>query len=109
MQFYPQKCKVLTITNKIKPIETSYTIHHENLEKVESSKYLGVEIHKKLKWNRHVGNVCKRANCALSFLQRNLRGCSKSIKTKAYNTYVKPILNYASTSWNPVNNQSLTN
>ena len=48
MEFHPQKCKVLTITNKIKPIETSYTIHHENLEKVESSKYLGVEIHKKI-------------------------------------------------------------
>ena len=108
MEFHPQKCKVLTITNKIKPIETSYTIHHENLEKVESSKYLGVEIHKKLKWNRHVGNVCKRANRVLNFLQRNLRGCSKSIKTKAYKTYVKPILNYASTSWNPVNNHTLT-
>ena len=27
------------------------------------------------------------------------------MKAKAYNIYVKPILNYASSIWNPVNNQ----
>ena len=52
--------------------------------------------------------MCKKANQTLNFLQRNLRGCHKSIKAKAYNIYVQHIVNYASTAWNPVNNQSLT-
>ena len=108
MEFHPKKCQVLTITNKTKPIQTSYNIHNETLEKVDSAKYLGVHIHKKLKWNLHVANTCKKANQTINFLQRNLRGCSKSIKTKAYNIYVKPIINYTSSIWNPVNNLTLT-
>ena len=108
MEFHPKKCKVLTITNKTKPIKTSYKIHNETLENVESAKYLGVEIHKKLKWNIHVANTCKKANQTINFLQRNLRGCKKSIKIKAYNIFVKPILQYASTVWNPVNCIGLT-
>ena len=107
MEFHPQKCKILTITNKTKPLDTSYNIHNENLEKVDTAKYLGVEIHKKLKWNQHVAAICKKSNRILNFLQRNLRGCTKSIKEKAYNIYVKPILNYAAPIWNPVNNQAL--
>ena len=37
----------------------------------------------------------------LGFLQRNLRQCSLSIKSLAYLTYVRPILEYASTVWAP--------
>ena len=108
MEFHPKKCKVLSVTNKTKPVHASYKIHNEILENVDSAKYLGVEIHQKLKWNIHVANVCKKSNQIINFLQRNLRGCNKSIKAKAYNTYVKPILNYASSVWNPVNNDTLT-
>ena len=108
MEFHPKKCKVLSVTNKTKPLKTSYKIHNETLESVDSAKYLGVEIHKKLKWKVHVANICKKSNQIINFLQRNLRGCTRSIKTKAYNIYVKPILNYASSVWNPVNNDTLT-
>ena len=34
-----------------------------------------------------------------AFLQRNLRQCSSSIKSLAYLTYVRPILEYASIVW----------
>ena len=108
MEFHPKKCKVLTITNKTKPLKTSYTIHDVALESVASAKYLGVEVHRKLKWNTQVAIVCKKANQTINFLARNLRGCKKSIKSRAYTIYVKPILTYASSVWNPVNNQSLT-
>ena len=106
MELSPPKYKVPT--NQTKPLKTSYNIHNVTLEKVNSAKYLVVEIHKKLKWKQHVANTCKKAKRIINFLQRNLRGCTKSLKTKAYNTYVKPILNYASPIWNLVNNHSLT-
>ena len=32
MEFHPHKCKVLTITNKTKPLKTSYNIHNVTLE-----------------------------------------------------------------------------
>ena len=52
--------------------------------------------------------ACRQHLKKINFLQRNLRGCTKSLKANANNTYVKPILNFASPIWNPVNNHSLT-
>ena len=46
--------------------------------------------------------VCKKGTQTRNFLQRNLRGCSRATKVKAYKTYVEPILNYSSTVWNPI-------
>ena len=111
MEFHPDKCKVLCITNKTKPCIGNYTIHDKSLERVNQAKYLGVMLHKNLKWKPHVDMICKKANNTRNFLQRNLRGCSRSTKVKAYQTYVKPIINYASTVWNPVGygNQRLRN
>ena len=50
MKFNPKKCKTLRVTNKRNIIEAEYSIHGENLELVESAKYLGVIINKNLKW-----------------------------------------------------------
>ena len=52
MKFHPQKCKLLSITNKTKPIPTEYKIYGETLESVETAKYLGLTLHKKLKSRR---------------------------------------------------------
>ena len=37
----------------------------------------------------------------LNFIKRNLYNCSKEIKSKAYLSLVRPILEYASPVWNP--------
>ena len=42
MEFHPDKCKLLHITNKLKPIEASYYMHNHKLDIVETGKYLGV-------------------------------------------------------------------
>lgn len=102
MEFHPGKCKLLRITNKTKPIYANYTIHNVILECVDNAKYLGVILNKRLKWNTHIDMVCKKGTQTRNFLQRNLRGCTKSTKAKAYKTYINPILNYASTVWNPI-------
>ena len=110
MEFHPHKCQVLTITNKTKPLKTSYNFHNVTLEKIDSARYLWVEIHKKLKLKQHVASTCKKANQTINFLQRNLRGCTKSLKAKAYNIYVKPKKKFESPIWkltSPVNNYSL--
>jgi hypothetical protein len=50
----------------------SYNIHGHTLEVVDSAKYLGLSIHKSLKWNDHINQVTKKANSTLAFLWRNL-------------------------------------
>ena len=40
-----------------------------------------------------------KANSTRGFLQRNLRQCSINVKSLAYVTYVRPIVEYASVVW----------
>ena len=81
---------IMWITNKRKPIILNYKIHNENIESVNNAKYVGVIINKHLKW------IVTQTQ---SFLQRNLKRCSRATKEKAYKKYVEPILNYSPTVW----------
>ena len=63
-----------------------------DLENVESIKYLGVTITSDLRWNTHVSNVCTKANRTLGFLRRNLYSCPQEVKEAAYEGLVRPVL-----------------
>ena len=101
MEFHPDKCKVLRITNKLSPIESEYYIHNHKLENVDEAKYLGLTIHKKLSRKPHVSMIIKKANQIKAFLQRNLRTSHRDVKARCYTTYVRPILEYAASAWDP--------
>jgi hypothetical protein len=79
----------------------NYYIHGKQLQIVDNAKYLGLTISKNLSWNNHVNNITKKANSTLAFLQRNIGNCPQRAKTQAYNTFVRPSLEYASTVWDP--------
>ena len=81
-----------------------YRINNHGIHKVSTTKYLGVIIDHNLSWSNHIGAVSRKANRVLAFLQRNLNKCSSSIKSLAYFTYVRPILEYASIMWAPHTN-----
>ena len=101
MEFHPQKCQVLNITNKRHPIKKNYTIHNQVLETVESAKYLGITIHNKLNWNTHINQVVKKANNSRAFLQRNINQCPSKTKQLCYKALVRPQMEYASVVWDP--------
>ena len=103
MSFNADKCEVLRVSNKRNNIigSSPYSIHGTPLRTVDEAKYLGVTIHKNLSWKPHVHNICNKGNSTLGFIRRNLRKCPKNIKEQAYNTYVRPTLEYSSTVWDP--------
>ena len=101
MEFHPSKCQVLRVTNKRNPVVGQYAIHGHHLEEVESAKYLGVHIDRKLNFNTHVDATVKKANSVSAFLHRNLRQCNRKVKQATYFTYVRPIVEYAVTAWDP--------
>ena len=101
MVFHPGKCTTLPVTKKANKNNTDYELHGHTLETVQEAKYLGVTLTKDLTWNRHIDNVCAKANKTLGFLRRNLKIGSKTIKETAYKTFVRPILEYSSTVWDP--------
>ena len=102
MCFNPDKCEVLSVTNKLKNvIPPNYFIHGHKLNVVDKAKYLGVSISSKLSWTDHINSITSKANKTRGFLQRNLRGAPKALKSKAYFTFVRPTIEYASTVWDP--------
>ena len=101
MSFNPDKCEVLRITNKRSPIQSNYVLHGHTFALTSNAKYLGVTISSDLSWNVHINNITKKANRTLGFRRRNVIKCSKEVKTKCYETFVRPVLEYSSSAWAP--------
>jgi hypothetical protein len=108
MEFHPGKCKLLRVTKKRNVIDAHYKIHGQQLETVEKAKYLGVTLRKDLSWNAHITNICAKASNTRFFLQRNLAKSDSETRLKCYKIFVRPILEYASTVWDPVGNETLS-
>ena len=109
MEFAEDKCKVLTITLKHKRniIIRNYQIHNYVLKRVDSADYLGVKLDSKLNFNAHIGSICKKATSARQLLQRTLPACDRATKAQTYTTFIRPIVEYAATAWDPHNCKTL--
>ena len=83
MQFHPDKCEVISVTRKSKPVTYNYTLHGQTLKHVDSVKYLGVHINKQINWNTHVNYTAAKATNSLNFLRRNINVSNPIIKEKA--------------------------
>ena len=101
MAFHPDKCNVLSITRKKKPIDHAYMLHNQILQHVTSAKYLGVTFNTDMDFGQHINTITNKASSTLGFLRRNLNIGSVKVKTEAYQTYVRPTVEYASTVWDP--------
>ena len=101
MEFHQEKCQVLTITRMRQPIVYNYTLHGHTLEHVETAKYLGITMTKDFLWNTHIENITTKPNQTLGFLRRNVQINCPRIKPAAYQTLVRPLLEYAPTVWDP--------
>ena len=100
MDFNPSKCTVIQIVNR-STSDTSYILHGETLQTVTDSKYLGITFNNKLTWQNHINATTTKANNVLGFVRRNLHDCSLKVKSAAYTTMVRPILEYSATVWDP--------
>ena len=65
MGFNADKCEVIRITNKKRPICSDYSIHNQKLTIRTEAKYLGVTFSSDLSWSRYAVNVAKKANSTI--------------------------------------------
>ena len=77
---------------------SNYTLHRHSLKHVTSAKYIGCTITSDLKWRPHINN---KANSTIGFIKRNLNIANKSVKERAYQSLVRPSLEYSSAVWDP--------
>ena len=101
MSFNTVKCTVMTVSNNKKTLQYNYHLDNSILSRKESIKYLGVTIDNKLTFKQHTELKCNSASKLLNLLRRNLYYAPKSVKSKAFTSCVRPILEYANICWAP--------
>ena len=82
--------------------------HGQTLETVSSSKYQGLTIQRNLGWDRYINSMYAEANAMLGFLRQNLKTGSWKVKERAYKAMIRPILEYASSVWDPHTKKSIS-
>ena len=101
MEFHPDKCSVIRIARKKTIHRYPYTPHGQILAEETNIKYLKVTIADNMTWNTHTEQTAVKGNKKLGFLKRNRKINNPSIKSNAYKSLVRPILEYCSTAWDP--------
>ena len=66
---------------------------------VPCARYLGVDTSSGLTWNSHIDRITANANRTLGFIRRNIKTKMPRVREAAYNSLVRPQLEYASTVW----------
>ena len=67
------KCSILTLTLKKKPVKFDYTLGDNILTRVDVQKDLGIFIDSRLTFNSHVNTIIKKANRMSGLVWRNFR------------------------------------
>lgn len=98
MEFYSDKCKVLTITRKKNPVTLTYILHGVVLERVSSTKYL-LTLANQLDWNVHIDKISNKTNKTLGLLKQNVLIKNAKFKSDAYNSLIRPHLAYTVPLW----------
>ena len=95
------KCSVLSISNSKKPLPRSYTIDVHILPQVTSCPDLGVVVDDKLSFSCHILSATKKAYRKSALISRCFHSKNATNLKRAFCSYVRPILEYASQVWSP--------
>lgn len=99
------KCNVLYL-GKNNPRHV-YTINNQNVLPVSEIKDLGVMINEKLSSSAQCSVITKKARMISGLIFKSFVSRDQSLLLKAYKTYVRPILEYATVIWNPFKIQDI--
>ena len=94
MRFNVSKCYFMSIHGSKHPYSSYYKLDNHILEQVEENPYLGLTIHKSLKWASHINKISNKANSVLGFIKRNLKHTNRDLRELAYTSLVRSILDY---------------
>lgn len=78
-----------------------YVLCNAAISPVSSCKYLGVTISSDLSWSSHIRSIINETNRTLGYFRRHLRLAPPLVKLLAYQTCVRPKLEYACSAWDP--------
>ena len=68
---------------------------------VEKAKYMGVWIHKNLRWDTHIYGITTKAYNVFGLAKHTLYNAPIKVKLVAYKTLCRPFVEYACEAWDP--------
>ena len=102
MSFNPSKCNILHVSRKKHPPHHHpYSLKGTVLEEVTDATYLGVQISSDLSWHKQCNKAAAKGNRTLGFIKRNIKASLRKTREYAYQTLVRPTVEYASSVWSP--------
>lgn len=102
MQFNVEKCKIMQFYRKKAPILYDYVIGDSSMERLSVIRDLGVLFDRELSFNEHIDYIVNKAIKTLGFIKRTLSDFNSLCCFKVlYCSYVRSIVEYASTVWTP--------
>ena len=96
MRLNVSKCYLMSIHRSKRPYSSHYELYNHI---IEENPYLGLTIHKSLKWASHINEISNKVNSVLGFIQHNLKHANHDLKELAYASFVRSILEYSLTVW----------
>ena len=102
------KTHFMVFTNRKNSEACNIVINKQKLDRVSSTKFLGVFIEEKLKWKQHIERVANKVAKSLSILYKAKDFVTKSALKTMYSSLVLPYLMYCSSVWGNTYKGSLT-
>ena len=98
-----EKCNHIAIKN---PQTTNFTIktftvNNITIERSSKARDLGVVIDESLKYSEHISQITRKAMVRCKLIFKSFESRDRSLLCRAYKIYVRPILEYCSSVWNP--------
>ena len=85
---------MLHIIRAKNPIKSTFTMHTKTLETVSFARYIGVDLFINLSVDTHINRIESNANAWLGFIRRNIKTKHEGVREAAYQTIVRPQLEY---------------
>ena len=96
-----QKCAIMNIGANCLSSDSTYCLGQQPLATVKVAKDLGVLIDNNLKFDLHISKIVSRASARANLIHKCFISKHTDTLVKAFVTYVRPLLEYASTAWSP--------
>ena len=104
MKFNVSKCNAMVfgkMPNACDLENLKLTLTGINIAFVEKAKYLGVWIHRTLRWDTHIYDITTKAYKVFGLVKHTLYNAPIKVKLIAYKTLCRPLVEYAREAWDP--------
>ena len=97
LQANPEKFPAMFLGKK--NYNFTFKIGNVEIDKRESIDLLGVNLDNKLKFSKHISNICGRVHNQIQVIKRFRHILSDSTKARLYKAFIMPHFQYCSTVW----------